>query len=619
MKQRKEIKKRSKTSLKNHYAIFLAACLIAAFLGSEFSSSLNISSADDQLVQSIETEEDFQTRVSGITWTDVLEIIAENGTAAGREVTKQTEEEEIRESEDGNPMFERSRGVLANVVNQLSSGSIVVTLVAAIASITGSENMGVLILIILGAAINFGFWFFVINTFSVAMRRVFMEGMIYEKVTLQRFLFLIRVKRWFKASRTMLLEYIFYTLWCLTVIGGIVKRYSYFLVPYIVAENPDIKARQAITLSRKMMKGHKWECFKLELSFAGWWLLGAVTMGIFNVLFTNPYKIAAFTGYYAQLRVQAKENHIEGAELLNDRYLYEKADEMLIASKYGEVISVMESPEDEKEALTGWRGFLANNFGVIVMRRQPDRMYERHQAEYVRIHELIDDVQGLAYPTRLYPMPEEERRKLVQSINYMRHYTVWSLMAIFLAMSFVGWLWEVSLHLITDGDFVNRGALHGPWLPIYGTGSVLILTVLNRLRQKPILEFTAIVVLCGFLEYMTSLIMEIVTDGMRWWDYSGYFLNLNGRICAEGLLVFGIGGLAIVYFIAPVIDDILRRLNEKKVMTVCATLMLIFAADAVYSQFYPNTGEGITNIEKNDSAETAQKGITGRSDESASI
>ena len=76
MKQRKEIKKRSKTSLKNHYAIFLAACLIAAFLGSEFSSSLNISSADDQLVQSIETEEDFQTRVSGITWTDVLEIIA---------------------------------------------------------------------------------------------------------------------------------------------------------------------------------------------------------------------------------------------------------------------------------------------------------------------------------------------------------------------------------------------------------------------------------------------------------------------------------------------------------------------------------------------------------------
>ena len=113
--------------------------------------------------------------------------------------------------------------------------------------------------------------------------------------------------------------------------------------------------------------------------------------------------------------------------------------------------------------------------------------------------------------------------------------------------------------------------------------------------------------------------MEIVTDGMRWWDYSGYFLNLNGRICAEGLLVFGIGGLAIVYFIAPVIDDILRRLNEKKVMTVCAALMLIFAADAVYSQFYPNTGEGITNIEKNDSAETAQKGITGRSDESASI
>ena len=204
-------------------------------------------------------------------------------------------------------------------------------------------------------------------------------------------------------------------------------------------------------------------------------------------------------------------------------------------------------------------------------------------------------MEGLAYPVRLYPIPEENRRMLVQSLNYMRHYTIWSLMAIFLAMSFVGWMWEVSLHLISDGVFVNRGALHGPWLPIYGTGSVLMLTVLYRLRKKPVVEFVSTVVMCGFLEYMTSYVMEIVNDGVKWWDYSGYFLNLNGRICAEGLLVFGVGGLAIVYLVAPVIDEILSRLNEKKVAAVCAALMIAFTGDAVYSHFHPNMGDGITN------------------------
>ena len=181
---------------------------------------------------------------------------------------------------------------------------------------------------------------------------------------------------------------------------------------------------------------------------------------------------------------------------------------------------------------------------------------------------LIDDMQGLAYPVRFYPIPEEDKRKLVQSLNYMRHYTIWSLIVIFLGLAIFGWVWEVSLHLITDGEFVNRGALYGPWLPIYGTGSILILTLLTRLRRNPALEFTATIVVCGFLEYMTSVFMEFTSGGLKWWDYSGYFLNLNGRICAEGLLVFGIGGIAVVYVIAPIIDNALMALNEKKLRII---------------------------------------------------
>ena len=598
------MKKQGKLSLKKHYFIFVAACLIAAFLSAEFRSSMNFSSAQsyERIYEQIENDMSgaggytVKSNTRSIGWEDVLRIIAEDNTQAGKEMADQIKENAIEHADQGNPAFGRTRGVFSSIVNQVTSGSIIVTAVAAIASVTGSENVGVMILIVLGALLMFSFWFLIQNTFSVVMRRVFMEGILYKRVTAQRFLFLLRIKKWLKAARTMFVKYVLYSLWCLTIVGIAVKHYSYYLVPYIVAENPDMTARQAITLSRRMMKGHKWECFVFEVTFIGWEILGILTMGIFNVFFTNPYKTAAFTQYYAALRAEAKAKNIPDAELLYDTYLYEKPEEALLKERYADVISVVENAPGEENGLSGWRGFLARNFGVILLRREEDREYERRQAEIVKVYELIDDTQGEAYPVRFYPIPEENRRKLVESLNYMRHYSVWSLVVLFLGLSFFGWLWEVGMHLVSYGNFVNRGALHGPWLPIYGTGSVLILTLLYRLRWNPALEFIATIVVCGFLEYMTSLVMEIVTGGMKWWDYSGYFLNLNGRICAEGLLVFGIGGLAITYAIAPMVDNLISGLNEKRLKIICTVLMAVFFMDAVYSQIHPNAGKGVTDI-----------------------
>lgn len=164
---------------------------------------------------------------------------------------------------------------------------------------------------------------------------------------------------------------------------------------------------------------------------------------------------------------------------------------------------------------------------------------------------------------------------------------------IFFSMSLTGWLWEVGLHLISGGGFVNRGFLHGPWLPIYGSGSILILTLLHKLRQKPLLEFLAITFLCGIIEYDISWFLEQIYDGMRWWDYSDYFLNLNGRICVEGLLAFGFGGMVVVYFYAPLLDHLFRRVPKKILAPVCLALILIFCADIIYSGNHPNLGNGI--------------------------
>jgi len=118
--------------------------------------------------------------------------------------------------------------------------------------------------------------------------------------------------------------------------------------------------------------------------------------------------------------------------------------------------------------------------------------------------------------------------------------------------------------------------------------------LLNRFRSKPVLEALAIIVLCGFVEFMTSYITELIT-GMRWWDYTGYFLNLNGRICGEGLAVFMLGGMAAIYFLVPAIDAMTMRVRPKLLVGVCVALLVCFAADMVYSFISPNRGEGVTS------------------------
>lgn len=101
----------------------------------------------------------------------------------------------------------------------------------------------------------------------------------------------------------MLLRDLFIVLWCLLfVIPGIIKAYSYRMVPYILAEDPDISGSEAIRLSRKMMAGHKWNTFVLDLSFFGWYLLAALTAGIVNVLWTGPYTEATYAELYKAIR-----------------------------------------------------------------------------------------------------------------------------------------------------------------------------------------------------------------------------------------------------------------------------------------------------------------------------
>lgn len=594
---RKEMKQAAKANLKRHYWMFIAVCMLAVFLGAEFTNSANaVEAYPTGSREQTETELSGGMVVKKPGAVDVLANIINGDEQKGKELSRQLKNEEIKKSEKGNPVLGRQRGVLAQAVNAISSGSVFVTIASAINSMNGSASLVLAGFIFVSLLLSMAMWFFIQNTYIVISKRIFLEGRCYDKLSAQRFLFLMRVKKWVKTAWTMFVLFIFQTLWMFTIIGGIIKRYSYYLVPYIVAENPDIPARKAVTLSRRMMKGHKWECFVFELSFIGWYILGAMTLGLTSYFYSNPYKSASFAEYYVQIRRLSKEQKIEGTEYLNDRFLYEKPDRDVIVKAYADVIEVMEKPAEDMKELKGIYGFFANYLGILLKYSAKEKEYEESQAELVRIASLRRAVEGKCYPDRLFTIPEIEKRKRVETIHYLRHYSIWSVILMFLVFSFIGWVWEVSLHLIGDGVFVNRGVLHGPWLPIYGTGGVMILVVLNKMRRHPAAEFICIVVLCGLVEYFTSYYLE-VTQGQKWWDYSGYFLNLHGRICAEGLIVFGVGGMAIVYLLAPLLDNVIKKIRFSILIPVCIIFMSVYVGDAVYSMKHPNTGKGITDYQ----------------------
>lgn len=98
-----------------------------------------------------------------------------------------------------------------------------------------------------------------------------------------------------------LLEGLYIALWSLLlVIPGIIATFKYAMAPFIMAENEEMTASEAIDASKQLMHGHKWELFCLSFSFIGWDLVSAVTLGV-AALFVNPYVNAAYAAFYRNL------------------------------------------------------------------------------------------------------------------------------------------------------------------------------------------------------------------------------------------------------------------------------------------------------------------------------
>lgn len=153
---------------------------------------------------------------------------------------------------------------------------------------------------------------------------------------------------------------------------------------------------------------------------------------------------------------------------------------------------------------------------------------------------------------------------------------------LFLIYSFIGWIMEIIFTYFKDKAVVNRGFLMGPYCPIYGTGCVLIILLLRRYLKDPVALFIMSMVICSILEYVTSYAMEKLFKA-RWWDYSDRKFNINGRICLETLIPFGLLGCLLMYVVNPFISGVVLLIPSNVLNALAIILFILFAVDNIAS------------------------------------
>ncbi len=184
------------------------------------------------------------------------------------------------------------------------------------------------------------------------------------------------------------------------------------------------------------------------------------------------------------------------------------------------------------------------------------------------------------------------------------------LILLFFAYSLLGWCIEVTLKYIQFHRFINRGFFTGPILPIYGSGAALITLIagkLSRFESGYAASFALSFLICGTLEYLTSLFMEKRFHA-RWWDYSQKPMNLHGRVWIGNLVLFGLGGVAIIHMINPVIYRALDAISFPLREISACVLTGVFLGDYVLTHFILKLVKiGVENSEADNTEEISKE------------
>lgn len=519
MWKRKVMKKKARISMKQNYWRMISVCFLAAMLAGAYPSSTTFLGSQ-ALIPSIER------RVSA--------------PFASEDTNSEVITEIVRRLFHGtfiSDFMASPASFLADMLVDLgsTSTSAFFSLLRAVNNfLTESWDISTFLLI-LGVIVSLLYHFFISNMLLVGERRYFLEAHSYRQAPISKIFFLYKLRciagpAWILFCRT-----VFQLLWGFTIVGGVIKYYEYRMIPFILAENPKISRRDAFFLSRQLMQHSKWKLLKMHVSFIGWKLLSLLTFGILDLVFVNPYMSASEAELYLTLRRNYVLSRSPRYEFLNDSYLEHvpSEDELLISKALY---------DDSRGPYTKISYFNPEQYPVFLFSVQPPFKAVRSPARAVRKYDFL------------------------------------SLVFLFHVFSILGWLAETAVHLLANGTLSDSFDPFLPWLPLYGIYGIIIILFIKKLSDRPVLVFLVNFLVYTVEEYAASLLIESAL-GLQPWDYSGYFLNLSGRVYVGGSVSVALFGCAFLYYIAPRCADHFLKLKKIWRFLLCFVLTVLFIAD----------------------------------------
>lgn len=310
MWKRKELKDRAKKVVHKNYWTAIVVCFLIALLTGEFGTSIigvwqsedsmdpnYIIHRENRMINQEQDKTEFQ----------------------GNEINTLLKEENIRETLN-ETQIKVLEAIEANLNSVTKSQKYIFKIWDAVTSFNLNQmKLGVVLCI--GAILAYAFTVFVADPLIVGGKRYFLKARKGSNTKIGVVGEVFQKKHWFNIAIIMFLRNLYNALWYLTIIGGIIKTYEYRMIPYILAENPKIKRKEAFALSKQMMKGNKWKTFILDMSFFGWNFLSVLTFGLLSILYVNPYNAATIAELYSVLRQQAITEKYEYYEALNNKSL----------------------------------------------------------------------------------------------------------------------------------------------------------------------------------------------------------------------------------------------------------------------------------------------------------
>ena len=158
-----------------------------------------------------------------------------------------------------------------------------------------------------------------------------------------------------------------------------------------------------------------------------------------------------------------------------------------------------------------------------------------------------------------------------------------------------GWLWEFGMAEVRgnfDSLYIKGGNLL-PWMNIYAYGALLVIALTYKLRRHPLVVFVVSAISTGLLELFSGWLVYTVGNGTRYWDYRKDWWgvgNINGFVCPASIIVFGLGGLLLMYGLLPFCIKLAKKMSKRTFLTFAITLFALVMIDDITNLTLKNLG-----------------------------